>query len=145
LQLLLPASGKLGWDSSRTVLHDAWSLNKECSQANAGIKPRSYRPLLLVLIDMANCLQEALAVYCRMWMDKVLQPLNEKAASIIAEHIDLLDARHVVPELLQLVAHVNTMRVILHKWEFSPEMPATARLADHAPALFKQCSAILCV
>eukprot|EP00775_Hariotina_reticulata_P010439 gene10439-10597_t len=53
----------------------------------------------------------------RMWMDKVLQPLNEKAACIIAEHIDLLDAQHVVPELLQLVAHVNTMRVILHKWK----------------------------
>eukprot|EP00879_Flechtneria_rotunda_P008158 GHRR01008546.1.p1 GENE.GHRR01008546.1~~GHRR01008546.1.p1 ORF type:complete len:157 (+),score=52.66 GHRR01008546.1:1428-1898(+) len=38
----------------------------------------------------------------RVWMDKVLQPLNEKAASIIAEHIDLLDAQHVVPELLQV-------------------------------------------
>lgn len=51
----------------------------------------------------------------RMWMEKVLQPLNEKAASIIAEHIDLLDAQHVVPELLQLVAHVSAMRVILHR------------------------------
>lgn len=49
-------------------------------------------------------------------MEKVLQPLNEKAASIIAEHIDLLDAQHVVPELLQLVAHVSAMRVILHRW-----------------------------
>eukprot|EP00879_Flechtneria_rotunda_P005273 GHRR01005559.1.p1 GENE.GHRR01005559.1~~GHRR01005559.1.p1 ORF type:complete len:130 (+),score=44.70 GHRR01005559.1:140-529(+) len=53
----------------------------------------------------------------RVWMDKVLQPLNEKAASIIAEHIDLLDAQHVVPELLQLVAHVSAMRVILHRWQ----------------------------
>eukprot|EP00878_Enallax_costatus_P004346 GHUV01004581.1.p2 GENE.GHUV01004581.1~~GHUV01004581.1.p2 ORF type:complete len:196 (+),score=65.93 GHUV01004581.1:1905-2492(+) len=53
----------------------------------------------------------------RMWMEKVLQPLNEKAASIIAEHIDLLDAQHVVPELLQLVAHVSAMRVIIHRWQ----------------------------
>ena len=49
-------------------------------------------------------------------MEKVLQPLNEKAARIIAEHIDLLDAQHVVPELLQLVAHVSAMRVILARW-----------------------------
>lgn len=48
-------------------------------------------------------------------MEKVLQPLNEKAATIIAEHIDLLDAQHVVPELLQLVAHVSAMRVIIHR------------------------------
>jgi hypothetical protein len=54
-----------------------------------------------------------LVVPRRMWMEQVLQPLNEKAASIIAEHIDLLDAQHVVPELLQLVAHVSAMRVIL--------------------------------
>jgi hypothetical protein len=70
----------------------------------------------------------------RMWMEKVLQPLNEKAASIIADHIDLLDAEQrdsggstsssagvgsgqakLVPELLQLVAHVSAMRVILHR------------------------------
>ncbi|KAF6258986.1 hypothetical protein COO60DRAFT_1701047 [Scenedesmus sp. NREL 46B-D3] len=43
--------------------------------------------------------------------------VNEKAASIIAEHIDLLDAQHVVPELLQLVAHVSAMRVILARWQ----------------------------
>lgn len=53
----------------------------------------------------------------RMWMEKVLQPLNEKAASIIAKHIDLLDAQQVVPELLQLIAHVSTMRVIIHRWQ----------------------------
>ncbi|WIA09377.1 hypothetical protein OEZ85_008783 [Tetradesmus obliquus] len=53
----------------------------------------------------------------KIWMEKVLQPLNEKAASIIAEHIDLLDAQHVVPELLQLVAHVSAMRVILARWQ----------------------------
>lgn len=28
---------------------------------------------------------------------------------------DLLDAQQVVPELLQLIAHVSTMRVIMHK------------------------------
>eukprot|EP00882_Tetradesmus_deserticola_P014431 GHRQ01015346.1.p1 GENE.GHRQ01015346.1~~GHRQ01015346.1.p1 ORF type:complete len:104 (+),score=50.98 GHRQ01015346.1:955-1266(+) len=53
----------------------------------------------------------------RMWMEKVLQPLNEKAADIIAEHIDLLDAQVVVPELLQLVAHVSAMRVNLARWQ----------------------------
>ncbi|KAF8073096.1 hypothetical protein HT031_000757 [Scenedesmus sp. PABB004] len=52
----------------------------------------------------------------RLWVEKVLQPLNERGASIIVEHIDLLDARHVVPELLQLVAHVASMRVCLDTW-----------------------------
>jgi hypothetical protein len=28
---------------------------------------------------------------------------------------DLLDAQQVVPELLQLIAHVSTMRVIMHR------------------------------
>jgi hypothetical protein len=48
-------------------------------------------------------------------MKDVLQPLNEKAAEIIFEHIDLLDEERVVPELLQLVAHVATMRVLLNR------------------------------
>jgi hypothetical protein len=29
--------------------------------------------------------------------------------------VDLLDAQQVVPELLQLIAHVSTMRVIMHR------------------------------
>ena len=48
-------------------------------------------------------------------MRDVLQPLNEKAAVIIFDHIDLLDVEHVVPELLQMVAHVATMRVMLKR------------------------------
>jgi len=53
----------------------------------------------------------------RIWMRDVLQPLNEKAAVTIFDHIDLLDVEHVVPELLQMVAHVATMRVMLKRWE----------------------------
>lgn len=30
---------------------------------------------------------------------------------------DLLDAQQVVPELLQLIAHVSAMRVCIHRWE----------------------------
>jgi hypothetical protein len=67
-------------------------------------------------------------------MEKVLQPLNEKAASIIAEHIDLLDAQHVVPELLQLVAHVSAMRVILARWAVAAAAAAGATWAAAAAA-----------
>ena len=47
----------------------------------------------------------------RVWFAQVLQPLNEKAARIVVDRIDLLDSAAVVPELLQLVAHVFTMKV----------------------------------
>lgn len=48
-------------------------------------------------------------------MEKVLQPLNERAAGIVAAHIDLLDEQRVVPELLQLIAHVSAMRVCIDR------------------------------
>jgi hypothetical protein len=48
-------------------------------------------------------------------MTEVLQPLNEKAAKIITEHIDLLESSRVEPQLLQLVAHVCSVRVILER------------------------------
>lgn len=48
-------------------------------------------------------------------MTEVLQPLNEKAADIITEHIDLLESSRIEPQLLQLVAHVCSVRVILER------------------------------
>lgn len=45
----------------------------------------------------------------------MLQPLNEKAAAIITQRIDLLDTSSVEPLLLQLVAHVSAYRVILER------------------------------
>lgn len=53
----------------------------------------------------------------REWIKAVLQPLNEQAAAIVRDHIDQLDNARLVPELLQLVAHVSTMRVVLMRWE----------------------------
>lgn len=50
-------------------------------------------------------------------MSEVLQPLNERAAKIIFEHIDLLDSPRVEPLLLQLVAHVAAYKVILSRWK----------------------------
>jgi hypothetical protein len=64
--------------------------------------------------EQLNCYR-FLLVLLRLWMRDVLQPLNEKAAVIIFDHIDLLDVEHVVPELLQMVAHVATMRVMLKR------------------------------
>ncbi|MEW5302280.1 MAG: hypothetical protein WDW38_000299 [Sanguina aurantia] len=70
--------------------------------------------------DFQNCLteepsgQEASAY--RLWTEEVLQPLNEKAASIIMDHIDLLDTPTLEPCLLQLVAHVCALRVTLSRW-----------------------------
>ena len=48
-------------------------------------------------------------------MKEVLQPLNEKAAQIITERIDLLEASTIEPRLLQLVAHVYAYRVIFER------------------------------
>jgi hypothetical protein len=52
---------------------------------------------------------------CRQWMKEVLQPLNEKAASIVVERADLLEASSMDPLLMQLVAHVSANRVILSR------------------------------
>lgn len=58
-----------------------------------------------------------IGVAYRQWMRDVLQPLNEKAASIIVEHVDLLDTSSIDPLLLQFVAHVFAYRVVLKRWE----------------------------
>lgn len=47
----------------------------------------------------------------------VLQPLNEKAADVIVNHLNLLESTHIDPLLLQFVAHVSAYRVILRRWE----------------------------
>ncbi len=48
-------------------------------------------------------------------MIKVLQPLNEKAAAVVTDNIDLLEGSTSEPLLLQLVAHVHANRVILER------------------------------
>lgn len=50
------------------------------------------------------------------WMTKVLQPLNERAAVIITDNIDLIEGSAIEPLLLRLVAHVYANRVILERW-----------------------------
>lgn len=50
-------------------------------------------------------------------MNSVLQPLNEKAADIIINHLNLLESSSIEPLLLQFVAHVSSYRVILKRWE----------------------------
>ncbi|KXZ49567.1 hypothetical protein GPECTOR_20g422 [Gonium pectorale] len=53
----------------------------------------------------------------RTWMAEVLQPLNERAAKVVTEHIDLLDSPGLEPLLLQLVAATSAYRVILQSWK----------------------------
>ncbi|DBA94969.1 hypothetical protein WJX77_012309 [Trebouxia sp. C0004] len=57
------------------------------------------------------------AVAYRQWMKEVLQPLNDKAANAIVDHIDLIEASSVDPLLLKLVAYVKTVRVMMSRWE----------------------------
>ncbi|CAD7695780.1 unnamed protein product [Ostreobium quekettii] len=73
----------------------------------------------------------------RQWMTDVLQPLNERAAAIIFDHVDLLDTSRIEPLLLQLVAHVSAYKVILSRWkkgEISGEVSVISypdRLVDY--------------
>ncbi|EFN59926.1 hypothetical protein CHLNCDRAFT_49364 [Chlorella variabilis] len=53
----------------------------------------------------------------RRWMRVVLQPLNERAADTVVNHVDLLRTPYIDPLLLQLVAHVSANKVILRRWE----------------------------
>ncbi len=48
-------------------------------------------------------------------MKEVLQPLNDKAANAIVDHIDLIEASSVDPLLLKLVAYVKTVRVMMSR------------------------------
>ena len=50
------------------------------------------------------------------WMELVLQPLNERAAKVVTENIDLLEGSTIQPLLLQLVAHVFSNRVLIASW-----------------------------
>jgi len=53
----------------------------------------------------------------RHWMRHVLQPLNQKAADVIVNHLNLLESTSIHPSLLQFVAHVSSLRVVLRQWE----------------------------
>eukprot|EP00891_Asterochloris_glomerata_P009937 jgi/Astpho2/9937/Aster-06643 len=53
----------------------------------------------------------------RHWMKEVLQPLNDKAADAITNHIDLLESAEVEPLLLKLMAYVKTTKVLMSRWE----------------------------
>ena len=48
-------------------------------------------------------------------MKEVLQPLNDKAADAITNHIDLLDSEEVEPLLLKLMAYVKTTKVLMSR------------------------------
>lgn len=49
-------------------------------------------------------------------MEHVLQPLNEAAAEVIVQRIDLLESDSIAPILLSFVAHVTSNRVVLQQW-----------------------------
>lgn len=68
-----------------------------------------------IMLGMGTMCHHALPAVCRLWMTEVLQPLNERAATIIFDHIDLLESSTIIPELLQLVAHMATSRVMLQR------------------------------
>lgn len=53
----------------------------------------------------------------RLWMTEVLQPLNEKAAAIVTNRIDLLESSRMEQHLLRLVAHVYAYRVVIERWK----------------------------
>jgi hypothetical protein len=50
-------------------------------------------------------------------MTHVLQPLNEAAADVIVNRIDLLESDTMSPHLLNFVAHVTSNRVVLQQWQ----------------------------
>ena len=54
------------------------------------------------------------------WMELVLQPLNERAAKVVTENIDLLEGSEITTSLLQLVAHVYANRVLISSWKETP-------------------------
>jgi hypothetical protein len=71
------------------------------------------------------------------WMELVLQPLNERAAKVVIENIDLLEGSSIQKDLLQLVSHVAANRVLISSWKdansalsFSSAIPYPDRLEE---------------
>lgn len=60
----------------------------------------------------------------------MFQPLNEKAAAVVTQRIDLLESGGgcVEPCLLQLVAHVSAYRVLLERWRLG-DVSATSAIS----------------
>lgn len=87
--------------------HSAWAA----MIAQTGMSARAFQEAVA-----ADPKGSEAAAY-RAWMTSVLQPLNEKAAALVFERIDLLDDVAAVPELMQLVAHTCTTRVVLQRWK----------------------------
>jgi len=52
----------------------------------------------------------------RDWVREVFMPLNSKAADVLMERVDLLEAQAVDPSLQKLVAHVSVLKVIIKQW-----------------------------
>ena len=53
----------------------------------------------------------------RTWVREVLLPLSARAADLVVERADLLEGSNIEPLLLQLVAHVNALKVLVRRWE----------------------------
>lgn len=52
----------------------------------------------------------------RQWLREVLQPLNEKAADIIINRLNLVESANLDPVLLELVSHTYSLRVLLKRY-----------------------------
>jgi hypothetical protein len=52
----------------------------------------------------------------RDWVREVFMPLNSKAADVLMDRVDLLEAQAVDPSLQKLVAHVSVLKVIIKQW-----------------------------
>lgn len=89
--------------------HSAFVLHSHISR----ILSRQYTDSMQTRLNHAyHCIK---ALSCRTWMKEVLQPLNDKAANAIVDHIDLIEASSVDPLLLKLVAYVKTVRVMMSR------------------------------
>lgn len=53
----------------------------------------------------------------RHWIKTVLMPLNQKAADVIINNLNLLESATIPASMLQFVAHVSSLKVVIQQWD----------------------------
>ena len=92
--------------------HDAMLRQASAGRPDGGVmQPQEFRALAAA--DPSGPIAQSY----RTWVREVLLPLSDKAAHVIVERADLLEGSNIEPLLLQLVAHVNAMKVLVRRWE----------------------------
>ena len=104
-----------------------YSLSHASQQAWHSFRSR-YRPEKKAYFDPADPATDVEIVAWRNWMIEVFMPLNLQMEKAIVENAHLIEGSKMPKPFLDLLAHVETYRAVLHQWSQQDYSEYTARL-----------------